>query len=172
MEKLSTPLGSSYWSESGAYQADHDRLWEALVPANGPCQTVNGELVRAIGRLIYEHCNNGNCNAVETDYSTCSHCGGSCEGNSYEDEDGEEVWEDCSWCDGTGEEEGDIYITEMYDGFLDFIESRVPGAPVDNLREFMLSGMGCNFGDEEMHLYNAVADAVLYHVLTTEDSPL
>ena len=34
---------------------------------SGSSQTLNGEVVRAINRLYYEFCNNGNCNAVEED---------------------------------------------------------------------------------------------------------
>ena len=62
-----TELGKSYWNSNGAYQAEYDKLYGELVPASGSAETLKGELIRAISRLVYEHCNNGNCNAREVD---------------------------------------------------------------------------------------------------------
>lgn len=47
---------------SDRLQAFTDVLWSALVPANGACRSVQGELVRANGRLQREHYCNGMCN--------------------------------------------------------------------------------------------------------------
>jgi hypothetical protein len=178
MEKRITPLGQSYWNNNGAYQEDHDRLWNELVPASGSCDTLHGELIRATSRLFYEFCNNGNCNAVEVEMGRCSHCGGDGQVdsgyNGYDDPE-EDSYEDCSWCDGTGEEEGDVLITDFYGGFLDLIEENVPNAPVQEVRDFMEdSARGYSrykFDDYEMGIYNSLTDSVIHHILTTENSP-
>lgn len=176
MEKRTTPEGQSYWNNTGAYQEEHDRLWEELVPASGSAPTIHGELIRSVGRLFYEFCNNGNCNAIEVETHRCSHCGGDGEVyDGYDDEEEEDVYETCSWCGGSGEEEGDTVITPYYEGFLDFIEEHVPGAPVQELRDFMTDPdkgySRYTFDDEEMGIYNAITDAVIHHILTTENSP-
>ena len=176
MEKRHTPDGQSYWNETGAYQKEHDSLWKELVPSSGTCNTIHGELIRSVGRLFYEFCNNGNCNAIEVETGRCSHCGG--DGGEYrghdDDEDEEEAYEDCSWCDGSGQEEGDTIITPFYGSFLDLIEDNVPTAPVQELRDFMEdSSRGYSnykFDDTEMGVYNALTDAVIHHILTTENS--
>jgi hypothetical protein len=176
MEKRHTPDGQSYWNETGAYQKEHDSLWKELVPSSGACNTIHGELIRATGRLFYEFCNNGNCNAVEVETGRCSHCGG--DGGEYrghDDEDEEDSYDECGWCDGSGEEEGDTIITPFYSSFLDLIEENVPGAPVQELRDFMEDNSRgysrYKFDDYEMGIYNALTDAVIYHILTTENSP-
>ena len=171
MEKRTTPLGQSYWGNTGAYQEENDRLWEELVPSSGECKTLRGELVRSVGRLFYEYCNNGNCNAVEWQEERCNHCGG--DGSvhvGYDRDEEEDQYDDCSWCDGSGNSEGEPEITEFYEGFLDLIELNVPEAPVGSLRDFMLEGH-CGFGDAEMQIYNDVTDAVMHWVLTNEDRP-
>ena len=175
MEKRNTPSGQSYWNETGAYQQEHDSLWKVLVPASGACDTIHGELIRATSRLFYEFCNNGNCNAIEVEMGRCSHCGGDGQVDSGYDEDEEEnTYEDCSWCDGSGEEEGDTLITPFYASFLDLIEENVPTAPVQELRDFMEDkGNGYSrykFDDNEMGIYNALTDAVIHHILTSENS--
>ena len=175
MEKRHTQPGKSYWSETGAYQEEHDRLWKELVPASGACNTIHGELIRATSRLFYEFCNNGNCNAIEVETGRCPHCGGDGQVDSgYDGDDEEDTYEDCSWCDGSGEEEGDTIITSFYGSFLDLIEDNVPTAPVQELRDFMEDssrGYGnYKFDDTEMGVYNALTDAVIHHILTTENS--
>lgn len=41
------------------------QLWDKYVPAKGGADTIEGECIRAVGRLYYEWCNNGNCNAMD-----------------------------------------------------------------------------------------------------------
>jgi hypothetical protein len=48
-------------SSKGRY-AEYWRLWDDLVPESGQADTVQGELVRAIGRLAGELSRNGNMN--------------------------------------------------------------------------------------------------------------
>ena len=46
----------------GKYQNEYDELWEKLVPPSGQAATLQGELVRVIGRLTDEAYRNGNIN--------------------------------------------------------------------------------------------------------------
>jgi ankyrin repeat protein len=57
------PASASAASKSG--QEEFDRLWDELVPSSGQADTVQGELVRAIGRLSDEAYRNGNGNRDE-----------------------------------------------------------------------------------------------------------
>lgn len=49
----------TYWNNNGQHQAIYDRLSEALVPMSGGCETVEGELLRAISKVYYDYYNNG-----------------------------------------------------------------------------------------------------------------
>lgn len=46
----------------GRYDKEYEELWSRLVPKSGPAQTVQGELVRVIGKLASECYRNGNGN--------------------------------------------------------------------------------------------------------------
>lgn len=48
----------TYWSGNGPLQEDHNRLIK-LMPAQGPADTVAGEMIRAVSRLGYDFYNNG-----------------------------------------------------------------------------------------------------------------
>ena len=195
MKKLTTPKGKSYWAENGAYSELISQKYNELVPASGEADTIHGELVRCISRLVYEYCNNGNCNAIDTHRETCEEC----DGSGYEEQDchyceNGEVWDDdeedyvpcdecdgeghemvdCSYCGGDCEIDGDRFITEYYDKMLDFLEDNLLDINcVHELRQFMLrTDIGYSsytFDDSEMKFYNAVADEVGYQVSTTEN---
>lgn len=47
---------------SGRYQDEYRQLWGKLVPESGKAETVQGEVVRVIGRLASEYYRNGNMN--------------------------------------------------------------------------------------------------------------
>ena len=47
---------------ASAWQEEYGRLWDDLVPGRGQALTVQGELVRCIGRLTDEAYRNGNQN--------------------------------------------------------------------------------------------------------------
>jgi len=51
-------MENTYWNQQGLYQADYDRLVEAM-PAMGKCDTVAGEMIRAASKLGYDFYNNG-----------------------------------------------------------------------------------------------------------------
>ena len=48
-----------YWSGNGEYQDQYSELYDKLVPKEGKADTVEGELLRAVGRIIYRHGNDG-----------------------------------------------------------------------------------------------------------------
>lgn len=49
----------AYWNHSGRYQKEYEELSGKLVPAAGMCETVEGELLRAISKIYYDYFNNG-----------------------------------------------------------------------------------------------------------------
>lgn len=51
-------MEQTYWNGNGKFQADYDRLVEAM-PMMGRCDTVAGELIRAVSKLGYDFYNNG-----------------------------------------------------------------------------------------------------------------
>ena len=164
-----TPIGKSYWNNNGAYQKEYNKLNEKLVPASGDAETVNGELIRAIGRLFYEFCNNGNCNSVKKEYEE-QRCY-DCNGDGYHDDE-----QECWGCGGNGytEETGESTITDYYQAMVDFISSESDCTSIYDLEEFMKEGPGYSnysYDDKEMDIYNRVCDEVIYYVLTNKDQP-
>jgi hypothetical protein len=53
---------NTYWNSKGKFQAEYDDLNAKLVPAVDKCDTLEGEFLRAVGRMYYDYFNNGNCN--------------------------------------------------------------------------------------------------------------
>lgn len=51
-----------YWHEQGKHQKIYQRLADALVPDEGEADTEAGEIIRAIGNVVYDVGNNGGCN--------------------------------------------------------------------------------------------------------------
>jgi hypothetical protein len=196
VELKHTAKGKSYWNNTGAYQEEFDRLYNNLVPGMGECSTVHGEMVRAVSRLLYEFCNNGNCNAIDvpTTWEECDHCYGTgyeeeedcneCDGIGSDDEgddcaycDGGKLEkEDCHYCSGgCGEDcEEDPEIVGYYKELIDFLYDHMEDTSyLDALVSFMedpSNGYGkYTFDAEEMKVYNDLIDSVVYQVLTTKD---
>jgi len=48
--------------KAGAWQDQHEALWDLLVPSNGPAATVQGEVIRLSGRIANELDGNGGVN--------------------------------------------------------------------------------------------------------------
>jgi Zn finger protein HypA/HybF involved in hydrogenase expression len=187
--KKVTKKGKSYWGGTGAYSKELTKLEQELVPDSGEANSVHGELVRAIGRLFYDFCNNGNCNVIEvkTEYETETHTCDECYGNGeVEDEDAEEDEneerpnKECPECGGSGEKEeevevdGEIVIDDYYQRMIDVIYDELPDKTTINaLDKFLhnrVKGYGrYTFSDDEMKVYNDLCDAVMYHVLTTKN---
>jgi hypothetical protein len=175
MENLKrTELGKSYWNNNGIYQNQFDSLTEKLQMPTGSSETLNGELIRAVNRLYYEYCNNGNCNACETKYEEVEHYCDDCSGDGYVDD---KRTEECSECCGSGfieeEEATDSFVSEFYQKILDLIKSNVPDTDqiVSKIETFISQNHYSSpnqFTDERMDLYNELTDRVVYYVLNNE----
>ena len=163
-----------YWSGVGEYQDAYGDLYDQLVPGEGKADTVEGELLRAVGKIIYRHGNDGDnfsnssyewiekhvgkfdhlddmadkvvlyVLSKKGDYTPnnfdwltvadygpgqyekdweqvgCNNCGGSGE-IEYENDEGEEEYEECDSCDGNGwieqTSESVEPVTEDYKGW-------------------------------------------------------
>jgi len=183
-----TELGESYWDESGAYQKEYKELYDKLVPSSGSSETLHGELIRAISRLFWDYCNNGNCNAAEAKYGetehTCYDCGGS--GEIEIDEEGNVEY--CESCDGSGvyteEEIEEVEINSFYGKFLDLIQNNLEKefdanevyeivSTVEEIIKISVEDNGSNyFNNENMAAYNKLSDYVIWFVLNTDDAEL
>lgn len=51
-------MENTYWNNKGQFQAEYDELVK-LLPAAGACDTLAGEMIRAVSRLGYDFYNNG-----------------------------------------------------------------------------------------------------------------
>jgi hypothetical protein len=158
----------SYWDETGKYQADHKRLWDAHVPASGESKTIEGELIRAIGRLFYEYCNNGNCNAGEWEEEDCPVCDGS--GFQWCDSEEEDV--DCSYCGGECKIPNTIQIKGLYGEFLNLIKDVVGcEEEVEEVKALITNEelhYNYTYSQEELDIYNILCDKVIEYVLEKE----
>ena len=163
-----------YWSGNGKYQDQYSELYDKLVPNEGKADTVEGELLRAVGKIIYRHGNDGDnfsnssyewiekhvgkfdhlddmadkviqyVLSKKGDYTPnnfdwltvadygpgeyekdweqvgCQNCGGTGE-IEYENDEGEEEYEECDSCDGNGwieqTSESVEPVTEDYKGW-------------------------------------------------------
>ena len=163
-----------YWSGNGQYQDEYNQLQDKLVPDMGKADTVEGELLRAVGKIIYRHGNDGDnfsnssyewiekhvgkfdhlddmadkviqyVLSKKGDYTPnnfdwltvadygpgeyekdweqvgCQNCGGTGE-IEYENDEGEEEYEECDRCDGNGwieqTSESVEPVTEDYKGW-------------------------------------------------------
>ena len=56
----------SYWNNEGKYQAQYNKAWEQLIPAQGEAENGWPEALRAISRIGYDYYNNGFCNLWQT----------------------------------------------------------------------------------------------------------
>lgn len=50
---------SSYWDESSPYVAEQNEFFDELVPASGEAETLQGEILRCMSRIMYDYYNNG-----------------------------------------------------------------------------------------------------------------
>jgi hypothetical protein len=49
----------SFWNHDHPRQEEYQRLWDELVPDSGPCETLEGETLRASSRIYRDYYNNG-----------------------------------------------------------------------------------------------------------------
>lgn len=180
-----TEVGKSYWNESGANQELMKRLTDKFVEFKGCSKNLNGEVIRAINRLYYEYCNNGNCNACEEvtvrygEWVDCPYCHGTgvcCEGDEeYE----------CTDCGGEGgwyeEDECEYRIDNYYSNFLNLVREylstngyeKEASEIIDNIESIIENKPYCShnkyFSDENMNAYDRMVDYVVYLVANKEN---
>jgi len=171
-EMKTTAIGNSYWDGTGVYQKAYDALYEEMVPKQGAAHSLQGELIRAVSRLYYEWCNNGNCNACdqhyrqETTWESCWECGGS---GDCEDEE-------CEECGGSGDCEvtEDVIdyctVSPFYLNFLKLIKESIPEstAVIYKIEAFIEGNHYSSrnqFSDNNYSLYNEMADKVVFWVM-------
>lgn len=177
IQKLDTPKGQTYWNRKGIYQKEYDYL-KKLVPDKNEANSVHGEMLRCVGKLYYDYCNNGNCNAiehlVESQTHYCSICNGVGEVSEYNEEMEEDEMVSCADCSGSGEHEdfinGDAFINPFYKKFIDFLKENVSNREIiERVELFMLDNSNgythYKFDDEEMNIYDAMIDEVIYTCL-------
>ena len=169
IRKTDASKGESYWDNNGAYQKENDELWEKLVPAQGSAETLHGELIRAINRLFYEYCNNGNCNAADVHYAS--------ERDWWDRDDNEDDYDE--------DEIVDVEVSKYYGQFLDLIEKsicdKIPSEYVIGMTEDIAEVINYApyvtrhsdyFNQKNMERYNVMCDMVMWYVLNTEDREL
>lgn len=49
----------NYWNQKGKNYKKYVKLWNELVPVEGTCKTVEGELLRAMTKIYWDYYNNG-----------------------------------------------------------------------------------------------------------------
>lgn len=172
-----------YWDNNGAQQAELDRLTKKFMPAGGCAKNFTGEVIRAINRLYYEFCNNGNCNALDCetipgDWVECTHCDGI--GYTQEEyDDGEIISEECSVCGGEGgyyeEDEYDYSLDEFFGNFLNLIRHYCKSKEcwegveaVDEVQRIVENG--AKPIDVHISAYDRMVDYVVWLVLNDEDN--
>lgn len=136
---------ASYWNHHGAYQEQYEILTAKMVPFRGASSSVHGELLRGVGRLFYEYCNNGNCNALTEEGI-----------NPYYDKFLTLI--DASLADTILPEE----VHALTDGVRAVI--RDAGKPNQLVCEY--------FSEENVNKYNALCDAVIWYACNSFDRPL
>ena len=164
----------SYWNGTGKYQTEYNDL-KKLVPSEGEANTLHGELLRGAFRLYYDYYNNGNMNAQKVeeivDEVECDYCCG-----DGTDDDGDA----CSECAGSGyteESDEDIIVDYYYAEFLELIAKHIPSAKevVKKIEGIIVNCYGAStkklFSAENEKVYEDLVDAVIEHILNSENKP-
>ena len=169
---LSTP-DQHYWNNNGGNEQELKRLTEKFMPASGRAENLVGEVIRAVNRLYYEFCNNGNCNAMDChtipgEWVECHVCNGSGYIEDFE--------ETCDYCGGSGgwEEEDEEYtLNEFYGNFINLIreyftsKNCADGIKAINELEAIVENMR-DTTDANMIVYDRVTDYAVWLVLNDE----
>ena len=179
---LSAP-NQHYWNNNGAQQQEMDRLTEKFMPAKGCAENFTGEVVRAINRLYYEFCNNGNFNALNCEttpgeWVEYSRCGGI--GYTEEEyDDGEVCAEECPDCGGEGgyyeEDEEEYSLNGFFGNFIKLIRQYFEQKNCKEVIEVIddVQRVIENNGDiteYNMSKYDRVIDYIVWLVLNDEDN--
>lgn len=143
-----------YWNSKGKYQNIHDKMYKEKVPKQGSSDTVQGELIRAVSRLYYDYCNNGNINAKDETWEEVGT-------GMYEQEWDEDTEE---YVDGGEEMEyecTDIQVSKFYGNFLQLIEEFVPNANIEAVENVICQFNRCTFEGKELQAYIDITDLVI-----------
>lgn len=172
---LSAP-NQHYWNNNGAQQQEMDRLTEKFMPAQGCAENFTGEVVRAINRLYYEFCNNGNCNALDCEttpgeWVECHVCNGSGYIEDFE--------ETCDYCGGEGgyyeEDEEEYSLNEFFGNFIKLIRQYFEqknckeGIEIIDDVQRVIENNG-DTTEYNMIKYDRVVDYIVWLVLNDEDN--
>lgn len=164
-----------YWDNNGAQQIELDRLTKKFMPASGCAENFTGEVIRAINRLYYEFCNNGNCNALDCetipgDWVECHVCNGSGYIEDFE--------ETCDYCGGEGgwvEEDEEYSLNKFFGNFLNLIRHYCKSKncwegveAVDEVQNIIENR--ANPIDVHISAYDRMVDYVVWLILNDEDS--
>lgn len=183
LEKYSSNIEQNYWEGKGVYQAELDRLTKKFMPTSGRARNYIGEVIRAINRLYYEFCNNGNCNALDCEtipgeWVECSRCAGV--GYTEEEyDDGEVCAEECPDCGGDGgyyeEDEEEYSLNKFFGNFIELLnqffsernasDGIVALNGVKSIIENQYAPIAVN-----IHTYDSLIDNVVWLVLQEEDN--
>lgn len=49
----------TYWNDNGRYEKLFVKMWDELIPEDGSCESLQGEVLRAANRLYYRWYNDG-----------------------------------------------------------------------------------------------------------------
>ena len=180
---LSTP-DQHYWNNNGGNEQELKRLTEKFMPASGRAENLVGEVIRAVNRLYYEFCNNGNgnamdCHTIPGEWVECSSCSGSGYVEEYDEESDEWGSSECCDCGGEGgyyeDDEEEYTLNEFYGNFINLIREYFTSkncaegvtaiceleAIVENMRDTT---------DANMSVYDRVTDYAVWLVLNDEDN--
>lgn len=171
---LSAP-NQHYWNNEGAQQNEMDRLTSKFMPARGRAENFTGEVVRAINRLYYEFCNNGNCNALDCEiipgeWVECHVCNGSGYIEDFE--------ETCDYCGGDGgwvEEDEEYSLNEFFGNFIKLIRQYFEqknckeGIEVIDDVQRVIENNG-DTTEYNISKYDRVVDYIVWLVLNDEDN--
>lgn len=160
-EEKAFSLIGDYWDGKGKYQEAYDNIWKK-VPAKGESDIKYVEAVRCMGRLIYEYCNNGNCNATEAHMKDCYRCDGTGYEHMNEDDEEQESNEDCYECGGNCRVVKEYSVSEYYAECLQKVadytkEYRL----VKQVRDIIQTEGRYSFSPRERAPYNLLCDAVV-----------
>ena len=130
----------SYWNNEGKYQAQYNKAWEQLIPAQGEAEDGLPEALRAISRIGYDYYNNGFCNA-----------------HVHETDD-------------YGESTGNVELDSYYQDMLDYLQSHIPYTMWKTLDSWILepSYGNIDWGNNGDDIIDRIIDHIMEGIIKAE----